>query len=79
MTLLNMRQAAKVAGVSVGMLTDVKIASAGQADRPFTGRYTTIERLEVWFAAHPTFMASHINFMSGSRKGRQMNISGAAG
>ena len=31
MTLLNMRQAAKVAGVSVGMLTDVKIASAGQA------------------------------------------------
>ena len=57
--LLNMRQAARALGVSTWVLSGLKRAAQSDASNPFVGRYTTLERLEAWFNAHPNFVASH--------------------
>lgn len=58
--LLNMVQAADALKLkSTWVLKGIKIASAGSPDSPFTGRYTTIDRLLTWLKTNPSFVASH--------------------
>ncbi len=57
--LLNMKRAAVELGVSVWVLKGIKVASAGKSGSPFTGRYTSVSRIETWLSENPEFVASH--------------------
>lgn len=57
--LVTSKEAARRLGVSRWVTGGIKAAGLHFGDCPFTGRYTTMNRLSKWLLSHPEFVASH--------------------
>ena len=57
--LVNGKQLAAKLGVSTWVTKSIKAAGIAIGDPAFSGRYTTVRRIQEWLMRHPEFVASH--------------------
>jgi len=51
------KKIAKACGVGRWTITAIRAASRGQPDCPWSGRFTTVRRIQDWIFNHPEFRA----------------------